>query len=154
MQQSAQKNIFFLEDLSQIPSLSLTEPPVPAAPAITTTTPAPSTGNSNETTTTASSGGGQPATTTTPGPPDGLQRRKRSTGSDVASYNSQTVGPVNVTSYKKLNVFEVTATFNCAADKVRFLFLRICCWLLNWESTAVLQQAHLLRATTRHCAQL
>ena len=99
---------FFLSSYSYLPIFfsSLTEPPVPAAPVATTTTPAPSSDNSNGTTTTAA--GGQPATTTTTAPPAGGRRRKRSSGSDPASYTSETVGPANVTTYKKLNVFEVT----------------------------------------------
>ena len=80
---------------------------MPAAP-VATTTAAPSSGNSNETTTTAA---GQPTTTTTPEIPGG--RRKRSTaGSDPASYASETVGPVTITEYQKLNVFEVIYLFS------------------------------------------
>ena len=81
---------------------------MPAAPVATTTTLAPSSGDSNATTTTSADG--LPATTTTPPPPGGAlsRRRKRSSGSDPASYDSETVGPEDVTTYKKLNVFEVT----------------------------------------------
>ena len=96
-------------------SSSLTEPPVPAAPVATTTTAAPSSDNSNGTTTTAA--GGQPATTTTTAPPAGGRRRKRSSGSDPASYTSETVGPANVTTYKKLNVFEVTDKSHTVHEK-------------------------------------
>ena len=91
---------------------SLTEPPVPAAPVATTTTPAPASGNSNETTTTATT-----TTTTTP-PLAGGRRRKRS--QESGSYTSETVGPENVTSYKKLNVFEVTDILHKVHHKVSF----------------------------------
>ena len=88
---------------------------MPAAPVATTTTAAPSSDNSNGTTTTAA--GGQPATTTTTAPPAGGRRRKRSSGSDPASYTSETVGPENVTTYKKLNVFEVTDISHTVHEK-------------------------------------
>ena len=82
--------------------LSLAEPPVPIA--TTTTTPAPATAaiadnstNADNSTTAGSTGSTGPT-----------GRKKRSLMPSDGTYTSETVAPVNITGYKKINMFEVS----------------------------------------------